>query len=129
MKLLLDTHLLLWAAGQPDRLTAEARELIQSSDHEVFFSAASIWEVVIKSGLGREDFKIDARVLRRGLLDNGYGELAIGSEHVVGIENLPMIHKDPFDRLLVAQAQVEGITLLTADVVVARYPGPLRFVG
>ena len=129
MKLLLDTHLLLWAAGQPDRLTAEARELIQSSDHEVFFSAASIWEVVIKSGLGREDFKIDARVLRRGLLDNGYGELAIGSEHVVGIENLPLIHKDPFDRLLVAQAQVEGITLLTADVVVARYPGPLRFVG
>jgi PIN domain nuclease of toxin-antitoxin system len=79
--------------------------------------------------MGREDFKIDARVLRRGLLDNGYGELAIGSEHVVAIDNLPLVHKDPFDRVLVAQAQAEGITLLTADPVVARYPGPVRLVG
>jgi PIN domain nuclease of toxin-antitoxin system len=129
MKLLLDTHLLLWAAGQPDRLPAEARVLIDSAENELLFSAASIWEVVIKSGMGREDFKIDARVLRRGLLDNGYGELAIGSEHVVAIDNLPLVHKDPFDRVLVAQAQAEGITLLTADPVVARYPGPVRLVG
>jgi PIN domain nuclease of toxin-antitoxin system len=129
MKLLLDTHVLLWAAGQPDRLPAEARELIDAAENELIFSAASIWEVVIKSGMGREDFKIDARVLRRGLLDNGYEELAIGSEHVVAIDNMPVVHKDPFDRVLVAQAQVEGITLLTADPVVARYPGPVRFVG
>lgn len=129
MKLLLDTHLLLWAAGQPDRLSAEARGLIESWDHEIVFSAASIWEVVIKTGLGREEFKIDARVLRRGLLDNGYDELPIGSEHVVATENLPLIHQDPFDRILVAQAQVEGITLLTADPVVARYPGPVRLVS
>jgi len=129
MKLLLDTHLLLWAAGQPDRLPAEARELIASTDSELYFSAASIWEVVIKNGMGRADFKLDGRVLRRGLLDNGYGELAIGSEHVVAIDNLPSLHKDPFDRVLVAQAQVEGITLLTSDPVVARYPGPVRMVG
>ncbi len=128
MKLLLDTHLLLWAAGQPDRLPEEARELIDSADNDLYFSAASIWEVVIKSGMGREDFKLDARVLRRGLLDNGYAELAIGSEHVVAIDNLPTLHKDPFDRVLVAQAQVEGITLLTADQTVARFPGPVRLV-
>jgi len=129
MKLLLDTHLLLWAAAQPERLPAEARELIESADNEPCFSAASIWEVVIKTAMCREDFKIDARVLRRGLLDNGYGELAIGSEHVVAIDNLPPLHKDPFDRVLIAQAQVEGITLLTADRVVAGYPGPVRLVG
>jgi PIN domain nuclease of toxin-antitoxin system len=128
MKVLLDTHLLLWAAGQPDRLPAAVRELIGSSDNEPYFSAASIWEVVIKSGLGREDFKLDSRVLRRGLLDNGYAELVIGSEHLLAIDNLPALHRDPFDRVLIAQAQVEGITLLTADQMVARYPGPVRLV-
>ncbi len=128
MKLLLDTHLLLWSAGQPDRLSKEARALIEALDNELFFSSASLWEVVIKRGLGRDDFKVDARLLRRGLLDNGYSELPIGSEHVVAIENLPPIHKDPFDRILVAQAQVEGITLLTADPTVAKYPGPIQLV-
>lgn len=92
------------------------------------FSAASLWEVAIKRGLGRDDFKVDSRVLRRGLLDNGYSELPIVSGHVVAIESLPMIHKDPFDRVLVAQATVEGITLLTIDSLVARYPGPIRTV-
>jgi PIN domain nuclease of toxin-antitoxin system len=129
MKLLLDTHLLLWAAGQPERLSKEARDLIDSSDNELFFSAASLWEIVIKNGLGRPDFKVDARLLRRGLLDNGYSELPIGSEHAVALESLPPIHKDPFDRILVAQAQVEGITLLTMDASVAQYPGPVRSVS
>lgn len=128
MKLLLDTHLLLWAAGQPDRLSNEARTLIDSPVNELYFSAASIWEVVIKSGLGRDDFRADARVLRRGLLDNAYAELPVGSEHVIAIDGLPAIHKDPFDRILVAQAQVEGITLLTVDPLLARYPGPVRVV-
>ena len=128
MKLLLDTHLLLWAAGQPIRLSDAARTLIDAPDNELFFSAASIWEVVIKRGLGRDDFQADARVLRRGLLDNGYSELPIGSEHAVAIDSLPPIHKDPFDRILVAQAQVEGITLLTIDPVVAKYPGPVQSV-
>jgi PIN domain nuclease of toxin-antitoxin system len=128
MKLLLDTHLLLWAAGEPDRLSPEARILIDNPDNELLFSAASLWEAVIKRGLGRDDFRVDARLLRRGLLDNGYSELPIVSDHVVAIESLPTIHKDPFDRILVAQATVEGITLLTIDSLVAQYPGPIRTV-
>lgn len=128
MKLLLDTHLLLWAAGTPDRLSADARALIGSPDNEPFFSVASVWEIVIKHALGRPDFQVEARVLRRGLLDNGYSELAILSEHAVAIDALPNIHRDPFDRLLVAQAMVEGITLLTTDDRVCQYGGPIRKV-
>jgi PIN domain nuclease of toxin-antitoxin system len=128
MKLLLDTHLLLWAAGQPDQLSAAAIKLIKAPANELLFSAASIWEVVIKHGLGRSDFQADPRLLRRGLLDNGYSELPVLSDHVVAIDSLPPIHKDPFDRLLVAQATVEGITLLTADPRVGKYPGPMRLV-
>jgi PIN domain nuclease of toxin-antitoxin system len=128
MKLLLDTHLLLWAAGQPNRLPATARKLIDAPSNELLFSATSIWEVAIKRGLGRRDFQADPRLLRRGLLDNGYAELPILSDHVVALDSLPPIHKDPFDRLLVAQATVEGITLLTADSVVGQYPGPIRVV-
>lgn len=128
MKLLLDTHLLLWAAGEPDRLSAEARSLIDNPENEVLFSAASLWEVAIKRELGRRDLKADARLLRRGLLDNGYSELPIVSDHVVAIESLPTLHKDPFDRVLVAQATVEGVTLLTVDSLVAEYPGPIRTV-
>ena len=128
MKLLLDTHLLLWVAGEPNRLSTTACRLIENTDNELLFSAASLWEIAIKRGLDREDFKVDARVLRRGLLDNGYGELPILSDHVVAIENLPLIHKDPFDRVLVAQAMVEGIILLTTDSLVAQYPGPIQTV-
>ena len=128
MKLLLDTHLLLWAAGQPTRLSDGARKLIEADENELVFSTASLWEVVIKRGLGRDDFRVDPRLLRRGLLDNGYSELPIGSEHVVAIDTLPPLHKDPFDRVLIAQALVEGITLLTHDPMVARYPAPVRAV-
>ena len=128
MKFLLDTHLLLWAAGEPRRLSKPARTLISNADNELLFSAASLWEVVIKQGLGREDFNVDARLLRRGLLDNGYSELPIRSEHVVATGGLPSIHKDPFDRILVAQAAVEGVTLLTSDSVVSQYPGSIRIV-
>ena len=128
MKLLLDTHLLLWSAGEPRRLPKQARILIDNPDNELLFSAASLWEVVIKRGLGREDFAVDARLLRRGLLDNGYSELPIVSDHVVAIDSLPPIHKDPFDRILVAQATVEGVTLLTNDSLVSQYPGPIRTV-
>lgn len=128
MKLLLDTHLLLWAAGMPDRLSATARALLEDSRNELLFSAASLWEIVIKRSIGRADFSVDARVLRRGLRDYGYQELAISSEHAVFVGSLPSIHKDPFDRILVAQANVEGITLLTADSLLAEYPGPVRLV-
>lgn len=128
MRLLLDTHLLLWAAAGSANLSPDARDLIADPDNHLQFSAASLWEIAIKQGLQRPDFQVDARVLRRGLVDNFYQELPITSEHAVAIDGLPPIHKDPFDRLLVAQATVEGITLLTNDATVARYPGPVRLV-
>ncbi len=128
MKLLLDTQLLLWAAGQPDRLSPAARKALTDPDNELLFSAVSIWEVTIKNSLGRDDFRVEPRVLRRGLIDNGYIELPVSSEHAVNVDALPPVHKDPFDRMLLAQAQVEGITLLTADAQLARYRGPVRKV-
>jgi PIN domain nuclease of toxin-antitoxin system len=128
MKLLLDTHLLLWAAGQPEQLSVAACALLNDLKNELLFSSASLWEITIKRGLGRDDFRVDPRLLRRGLLDNGYSELVITSEHAIAVEGLPPIHKDPFDRILVAQSMVEGILLLTADPLVAQYPGSVRKV-
>ena len=128
MKLLLDTHLLLWAASAPDRLSSSAREWIEDQANELFFSAASMWEIAIKRGLGRSDFRVDTRLLRRGLLANGYTELQVTGEHAVALEGLPLLHKDPFDRMLITQALVEGIVLLTADAEVAAYAGPARKV-
>ena len=128
MKLLIDTHLLLWAAGQPEKLPLQARSMLHDVQNILAFSAASIWEVAIKQSLGREDFKADARLLRRGLLDNGYSELAITSAHAVALDSLPPLHKDPFDRILIAQALVEGIVLLTADARLAQYPGAVQQV-
>jgi PIN domain nuclease of toxin-antitoxin system len=128
VKLLLDTHLLLWAAGRPDQLPAAAHALLDDPNNELRFSAASIWEITIKRGLGRDDFQVDPRLLRRGLLDNGYDELVITSEHAIAVDLLPPIHRNPFDRILIAQSTVEGITLLTTDPRVARYPGSVRQV-
>jgi len=128
MKLLLDTQVLLWAAGEPKRLSAAARKLLLDPHHELLFSAASLWEIAIKSTLGREDFQVEPRLLRRGLLDNGYVEVPITSQHAVSIDLLPPLHRDPFDRLLLAQALTKGLTLVTADAQLARYPGPLRQV-
>ncbi len=128
MKLLLDTQLLLWAAGQPERLSKSARKLLDDPQNELVFSAASLWEVAIKSSLDREDFRVEPRLLRRGLLDNGYAELPITSQHAVNIDGLPPLHKVPFDRLLLSQALSEGITLLTTDSALAEYPGPVRKV-
>lgn len=128
MKLLLDTHLLLWAAGQSQQLSKSALDLIENPQNELFFSAASIWEITIKNGLGRADFQVDVSVLRRSLLDNGYAELTINSEHAVYVKSLQNINKDPFDRMLIAQSSVEGITLLTSDATVARYAGSIRQV-
>lgn len=122
MKLLLDTHLLIWASEGIERVPKGARALMADMSNELVFSAASIWEVTIKVGLNRSDFRVDARMLRRGLLDNGYTELPIRSEHALAIQTLPLIHKDPFDRLLIAQSIVEGITLLTNDALLAQYP-------
>jgi PIN domain nuclease of toxin-antitoxin system len=102
--------------------------MIDDSKNELLFSVTSLWEIAIKRGVGTGVVSIDPRRLRRDLLDNGYSELAITSEHAVAIDALPSYHKDPFDRLLIAQATVEGITLLTVDRIVARYPGPIQKV-
>jgi PIN domain nuclease of toxin-antitoxin system len=128
LRLLIDTHLLLWAAGQSARLSPQARSLIGDPENELLFSAASLWEIAIKAGLGRADFRVDATRLRRGLLNNGYRELAITGEHAVAVTGLPMIHKDPFDRLLLAQGLVEDVTLLTGDPVMTQYPVSVRQV-
>ncbi|WP_332691482.1 type II toxin-antitoxin system VapC family toxin [Bosea sp. (in: a-proteobacteria)] len=128
MKLLLDTHLLLWAAGRPDLLSAEALALIGDTGSELTFSAVSLWEVAIKNALGRADFSVNLRALRRGLLENGYREVPVLGEHALALETLPPHHRDPFDRMLVAQARIEGITLLTSDATLARYGEPVRKV-
>ena len=120
--------MLLWAAADPEKLSAQAAALINDESNRLYFSAASIWEVVIKNSLQRADSRIDPHLLRRGLVDNGYEELAISSAHMLNVAHLPDIHKDPFDRVLVAQAEAEGFLLLTVDDVVSQYPGPIRRV-
>ena len=128
MKFLLDTHLLLWIASDSDQLSNQARNLITALDSELFFSAASLWEIVIKQSLGRQDFQVDVRLLRQGLLDNDYQEIQISSKQAITVANLPPIHKDPFGHILIAQAMVEEITLLTSDKLVAQYSGPIQLV-
>jgi len=123
VKYLFDTQILLWAAMDAKRLSAAAREVLGNADNELHFSAASVWEVAIKNGLGRPDFSVEPRLFRRALLDNGYIELPITSQHAAATDLLPDIHRDPFDRVLIAQAAAEGMTFLTADSMVARYPG------
>ncbi|CAB3743515.1 type II toxin-antitoxin system VapC family toxin [Paraburkholderia rhynchosiae] len=129
MRLLLDTHLLVWAAADDPALSNEARAAIEDADNTLYFSVASVWEIVIKSALGREDFQVDARVLRRNLLDAGYQELSIEAQHALEVAALPSVNKDPFDRLLVGQAMAEGIVLLTHDDQIKRYDfAPVRYV-
>ena len=126
MKLLLDTHVVLWAVGEPNRLPADARASMEEEATELVFSAASLWEIAIKNGLGRASFSVDPRLLRRNLLENDYRELPITGAHATAVDLLPSIHRDPFDRILIAQAQTEGLTLVTADSTLARYPGPIQ---
>lgn len=128
MNLLLDTHLLLWAASEPERLSARARALLLDSNNQLSFSAASLWEIAIKNGLARADFKVDPRRLWRLLLVNGYRELPVSSEHTVAVNELPPLHRDPFDRILIAQARTEGLLLLTVDKAVAKYGEGVRKV-
>jgi PIN domain nuclease of toxin-antitoxin system len=129
LNLLPDTQLLLWAAESPaGPHIREAAVLMGDPANRIYFSAASIWEVAIKFAQGRADFRFEPRTLRRALIDNGYVELPITSEHGAAVASLPLVHKDPFDRMLVAQAMAEGLILLTADAIVARYPGPIRLV-
>jgi PIN domain nuclease of toxin-antitoxin system len=128
VKILADTHILLWASDQPRKLSRVAMSLLTDIGNQIYFSPLSIWEVSIKGALGRKDFRFDTAILRRNLLHNGYLELPFTSQHAIAVQSLPLIHKDPIDRILIAQAQVENFTLLTADAVVARYPGSIRKV-
>ncbi|HEY3927923.1 MAG TPA: type II toxin-antitoxin system VapC family toxin [Candidatus Koribacter sp.] len=127
MKFLLDSHLLVWTVSDAKRIPPAGRALISNSANELFFSAASIWELAIKTGLGRIGFmKMDVTLLRRTLLENDYKELPVTADHGIEVASLPLLHKDPFDRLLVAQARVEGMTLLTVDRAIAKYPAAIR---
>ena len=128
MNLLLDTHILLWAAYEPARLSADARAMLTDPNNTLHFSVASLWEVAIKSALGRPDFTVDAAELRLGLVANDYDELPIESAHVLRLPTLPPLHADPFDRILLAQAMAEGQVLLTADAKVLAYGGPVLAV-
>ena len=121
MNLLLDTRLLLWAASDPKKIPAKVRTLLLNPGNRLIFSAASLWEISIKRSLKRADFNVDPRRLWRMLQASGYQELNVTAEHTIAVNDLPPLHKDPFDRILVAQARVEGLLLLTSDKIVAKY--------
>jgi PIN domain nuclease of toxin-antitoxin system len=125
MRLLLDTHLLLWTAATPHRLPARAVELMTDADNTLVFSVVSLWEVSIKTARGKPNFTVDPHALRHRLLGAGYEELSVLGEHAVGVSEINTVHNDPFDRLLIAQAIAEGLQLVTSDGLVARYPGPI----
>ena len=121
MNLLLDTHLLLWAAANDQMMSQRADELVRDDANVLWFSAASIWEIAIKRTLDRPDFTADPDTMRAGLLANGYNELPIDGRHAAAVLRLPRLHADPFDRILVAQAEIEGLRLVTSDKMVAAY--------
>ena len=129
MRLLLDTHLLLWASARSRRLPKEARRLLESHGNEVHFSAVSLWEIAIKLGLGRPDFRMDLGQLRVAASEMGFLELPLTSAHAERLLALPPIHGDPFDRMLVAQSLSEPLVLLTNDSLLARYGEVVRVVS
>jgi PIN domain nuclease of toxin-antitoxin system len=122
MKLLLDTHVLLWAIEAPKRLDKKTATLLNSEANPKWFSVVSLWEIGVKRGLRRQDFLFDARLLRKQLLARGFSELGLTAEHTLAINQLPPLHRDPFDRMLLCQALVEGLTLVTGDELVVQYP-------
>ncbi len=130
MRLLLDTQILLWAAGAPERLKPPVREMLENRENTLVFSVASLWEISVRPDQVRRDQgrRVDGTALRRGLLRHGYEEMMISGVHVLMAEVLPAIHDDPFDRILVAQARQDGLTLITGNAVLAQYPGTIRHV-
>lgn len=129
MQLLLDTHLLVWAMGSPQSLPDGLVPMLEDPLNTPVFSVASLWELVIKQALGRPDFQVQPALLRRALLDGGWRELPIEAHHAMAVAALPPLHRDPFDRLLLAQASAEGLLLITADQQLAAYPGPVRWMA
>ena len=126
MQLLLDTHLLLWAVDEPERLDAALIQMLEDPLNTPVFSVVSLWELVIKRGLDRPDFQVEPSLIRHALLEGGWRELPVEARHIFAVGQLPALHRDPFDRLLLAQAQADGLLLITADQLLAQYPGPVR---
>ena len=129
MRLLVDTHLLLWAAARSERVPAEARRLLENPRHEVHYSAASLWEIAIKLALRRADFQVDLERLRPALSEMGFLELPVSGAHAERLVSLPPLHKDPFDRMLVAQSLAEPLLLLTTDALLAGYGETVKVVA
>ena len=129
MQLLLDTHLLLWAVGEPERLDAALIQMLEDPLNTPVFSVVSLWELVIKRGLDRPDFRVEPSLIRHALLEVGWRALTVEAHQVFAVGQLPALHRDPFDRLLLAQAQADGLLLITADQQLAQYPGPVRRMG
>ncbi|HEX6464851.1 MAG TPA: type II toxin-antitoxin system VapC family toxin [Vicinamibacterales bacterium] len=128
MRVLLDTQLLLWSAAHSARLRNEVRELIEDADNDVYYSAASIWEIALKSALRKRDFRVDIVALTDSLPSKGFSELPITARHAAAVSQLPPIHRDPFDRVLVAQSVNEPMVLLTTDNVLYAYGPTIRVV-
>lgn len=129
MRVLLDTHLLLWATARSRRLPREARRLLEDARNEVHYSAVSLWEIAIKIDLRRAAFRVDIALLRPALSEMGFVELPVTGAHAERLVGLPPIHKDPFDRMLVAQSLCEPLVLLTNDDVLAGYGEFVRVVS
>jgi PIN domain nuclease of toxin-antitoxin system len=128
MTFLLDTHFVVWIPINDHRIGKAGRIILSDPANRFLFSAANLWEIAIKRARRGGNFAYDPRAIRKHMLANGYEELPVEGSHAVAVDSLPLIHKDPFDRLLIAQAMVEGITFLTTDTTIARYPGPIRKV-
>jgi PIN domain nuclease of toxin-antitoxin system len=126
MRLLLDTHLLIWSVSDLSRLSLSTRRLLEDEKNDLFFSVVSLWEIGVKRALKRADFNFDPHLIRGVLLMEGFAELQVSAEHVLAVEHLPPLHRDPFDRLLLCQTQVEGLTLLTKDERILKYPVSVR---
>lgn len=129
MRVLLDTHVLLWILAEPGRLDKETRETIEAGAEEVLFSAASIWEIAIKSRLGRADFAVKPGEVADAARDSGFVELPIVAKAAALVAELPLLHRDPFDRLLVAQAMTEPALLYTADPTLPAYSELIRRIA
>lgn len=119
--ILLDTQLLVWWAVEPERIPGALRAVLLEGSQVVLFSVASLWEVAIKTSLGRPDFQLDGWALRQGLRLEGFGELPIAAEHALAVRELPWIHRDPFDRLLIAQSLREQLLLMSCDSMLTCY--------
>lgn len=122
MNLLLDTNAVLWTALEPERLSERTRTLLSDDANNVSYSVTALWEIAIKNGT-RRSLNVDPFTLRALLREEGFGELPITAEHALAVSGLPRLHGDPFDRILIAQAVVERLTLITADRAMLRYPG------